>query len=100
MQLLDVDALSGTATNAGQIRDAIMAMPQETGPHRVVLFGYSKGAADVLDAIVRYPEFQQRVAAVVSVAGAVASLRPGVREARLEAPLRHVEEDLSATASR
>lgn len=71
MQPLDVDALSGTETNAGQIRDAIMAMPQQAGPSRVVLFGYSKGAADVLDAIVRYPEIQQRVAAVVSIAGAV-----------------------------
>jgi len=72
LQLVDVDALSGTAKNAGQIRDAIMAMPQEAGPPRVVLFGYSKGTPDVLDAVVRYPELQQRVAAVVSIAGAVA----------------------------
>ena len=71
LQLVDVDALSGTAKNAGQIRDAIMAMPQEAGPPRVVLFGYSKGTPDVLEAVVRYPELQQRVAAVVSVAGAV-----------------------------
>jgi pimeloyl-ACP methyl ester carboxylesterase len=71
MQLVDVDALSGTAKNAGQIRDAIMSIPQQAGPPRVVLFGYSKGAADVLDAIVRYPELQQRVTAVVSIAGAV-----------------------------
>lgn len=83
MQLLEVDALSGAATNAGQIRDAIMAMPQQAGPSRVVLFGYSKGAADVFDAIVRYPEIQRRVAAVVSIAGAVASLHPGVRKAWL-----------------
>jgi len=68
---LDVDPLSGTAKNAGQIRDAIMALPWGSGPPRVVLFGYSKGTPDVLEAVVRYPELQQRVAAVVSVAGAV-----------------------------
>jgi hypothetical protein len=72
LQLVDVDALSGTETNAGQIRDAIMAMPQEAGTPRLVLFGYSKGTPDVLDAVVRYPDLQQRVAAVVSIAGAVA----------------------------
>ena len=36
-----------------------------------MLVGYSKGAPDVLEAIVDYPEIRPRVAAVVSVAGAV-----------------------------
>ena len=71
MQMIDVDALSGTARNASQIREAIMSMPKPAGPPDVVLFGYSKGAPDVLDAVVRYPELRQRVAAVVSIAGAV-----------------------------
>lgn len=71
MRLIDVDALSGTAKNASQVRGAIMAMPSEAGPPRIVLFGYSKGTPDVLEAVVRYPELQQRVAAVVSIAGAV-----------------------------
>jgi pimeloyl-ACP methyl ester carboxylesterase len=71
LRSIDVDALSGTATNARQVRDAIMAMPGEAGPPRIVLFGYSKGTPDVLEAVVRYPELQQRVAAVVSIAGAV-----------------------------
>jgi pimeloyl-ACP methyl ester carboxylesterase len=71
MAMLDVDALSGTARNAGQIRDAIMALPRESGPPRVVLFGYSKGAPDALEALVRYPELGERVAAFVSIAGAV-----------------------------
>ena len=71
MQMVDVDALSGTATNARQIREAIMAMPKPAGPPNVVLFGYSKGAPDALDAVARYPELQQRVAALVSIAGAV-----------------------------
>lgn len=69
--LLKVDALSGTANNARQIRDALLAMPVESGPARVVLIGYSKGAPDILDAIVTYPQIRSRVAAVVSAAGAI-----------------------------
>jgi dienelactone hydrolase len=69
--LIKVDALSGTATNARQIRDALLAMPAESGPARLVLIGYSKGAPDILEAVVKYPEIRSRVAAVVSAAGAV-----------------------------
>jgi hypothetical protein len=68
---MQVDALSGIERNARQIRDAIMAMPQEPGAPRLVLVGYSKGAPDILQAIVSYPEIRGRVAAVVSAAGAV-----------------------------
>ncbi len=69
--LMKVDALSGIETNARQIRDAIMAMPAEQAGPRLVLIGYSKGAPDILEAVVRYPEIRERVAAVVSAAGAV-----------------------------
>jgi len=68
---IQVDALSGTAINARQVRDAILAMPTEPGPPRLVLIGYSKGAPDILEAVVRYPEIHDRIAAIVSVAGAV-----------------------------
>ena len=69
--MIEVDALSSSANNARQIRDAIMAMElEETGP-RLVLIGYSKGAPDILEAIVGYPEIRRRIAAVVSAAGAV-----------------------------
>jgi hypothetical protein len=71
MRLLKVDALSGSATNARLIRDAIMAMSEEAGPPRLVLMGYSKGAPDILEALVNYPEIRPRIAAVVSAAGAV-----------------------------
>jgi hypothetical protein len=71
LQVVQVDALSGSTRNAGQVRDAIMALPPDPGPPRVVLFAYSKGTPDVLEAVVRYPELQQHVAAVVSIAGAV-----------------------------
>ncbi|HSC27276.1 MAG TPA: hypothetical protein VLD67_08380 [Vicinamibacterales bacterium] len=69
--LIEVDALSGIEKNAKQIRDAILAMPEEPGPPRLVLVGYSKGAPDIFEAIVRYPEIHGRIAAIVSVAGAV-----------------------------
>ena len=68
---LKVDALSSSGNNARQIRDAIMTMPLEEGAPRLVLVGYSKGAPDILEAIVSYPEIRSRVAAVVSAAGAV-----------------------------
>jgi hypothetical protein len=69
--LVPVDALSGSAHNARQIRDAILQMPlSESGP-RLVLIGYSKGAPDILEALVSYPEIRPRIAAVVSAAGAV-----------------------------
>ena len=69
--LLKVDALASTANNARQIRDALLAMPVESGPARLVLIGYSKGAPDILDALVTFPEIRSRVAAVVSAGGAV-----------------------------
>jgi hypothetical protein len=71
VRLVKVDALSGTAPNARMIRDEIMAMPDEPGPPRLVLIGYSKGTPDILDAVVSYPEIRPHIAAVVSVAGAV-----------------------------
>jgi hypothetical protein len=69
--LMEVDALSGIETNARQIRDAIMAMPAEPAGPRLVLIGYSKGAPDILEAVVRDPEIRERVAAAVSAAGPV-----------------------------
>jgi hypothetical protein len=66
-----VDALSGTTRNARQIRDALMAMETGPGAPRLVLVGYSKGTPDILEALVNHPEIRDRVAAVVSIAGAV-----------------------------
>lgn len=69
--MIDVDALSSSTNNARQIRDAIMALETGGTEPRLVLIGYSKGAPDILEAIVGYPEIRGRIAAVVSVAGAV-----------------------------
>ena len=46
LTVIKVDALSSTARNARQIRDAIMARDTAAGQPRVVLVGYSKGAPD------------------------------------------------------
>jgi hypothetical protein len=71
MVLIRVDALSSSANNARQIRDAILAMQTEAGKPRLVLIGYSKGAPDILEALVAYPEIRPHVAAVVSAAGSI-----------------------------
>jgi pimeloyl-ACP methyl ester carboxylesterase len=68
---IKVDAMSSSAHNAQQIRDALMATPSEGGTPRIVLFGYSKGAPDMLEALVNYPEIRTRVAGAVSLAGAI-----------------------------
>ena len=68
---LSVDSLSSSTNNARQIRDAIMAMPREGTAPDLILIGYSKGAPDILEAVVNHPEIQDRVAAVVSIAGSV-----------------------------
>jgi hypothetical protein len=66
-----VDGMSGTTNNARQIRDAIMAHIDELQEKKLVLIGYSKGAPDLLEAVVTYPEIHPYVGAIVSVAGAV-----------------------------
>ena len=68
---LEVDGLSGSAHNARQIREAILRTTSGSEAARLVLIGYSKGAPDILEALVAYPEIRKRVAAVVSVAGAI-----------------------------
>jgi len=71
MVTLDVDGLSSSTRNAEMIRDAILTMPHEGTQPDIVLVGYSKGAPDILEAIVNYPEIHDRIAAVVSAAGSV-----------------------------
>jgi hypothetical protein len=87
---IDVDALSSSATNARQIRDAIMAMESRGGGPDLVLIGYSKGTPDILEAVVSYPEIHPKIAAVVSVAGAVGGspVAEQVTQSKLEL-LRH-----------
>jgi hypothetical protein len=66
---IDVDGLSSTTRNAGEIAEAVLAMPDEAA-RPLVLLGHSKGASDALEAVV-VPAVAARLAAVVSLAGAV-----------------------------
>lgn len=65
-----VDARSGSVRNAGLIRDYLAAHPSLDG-ERLVLVGYSKGIADILEAVVAHEGVREAVDAVVSIAGAV-----------------------------
>jgi hypothetical protein len=66
-----IEGLSSSSRNAGLVRDRLLAEPLAQG-ERLVLVGYSKGTADMLEALARYPEIRGRVAAAVSLAGTVA----------------------------
>ena len=70
-ELMEVDGLSSSEKNARQIRDGIAALPAKFDDYSILLIGYSKGAPDILQAIVQYPELGERVVAVISLAGAI-----------------------------
>jgi hypothetical protein len=71
VEVVPIEGLASTERNARVIRDSVLAAASESTGKPVVLFGYSKGVADILDALTTYPELTQRVSAVVSLAGAV-----------------------------
>jgi pimeloyl-ACP methyl ester carboxylesterase len=76
-----VGGRSSSRHNAAQIRDAVAGMALASA-ERLVLVGHSKGAADILEALVAHPEIVPHVAAVVSVAGAIngSLLSDGLRD--------------------
>jgi hypothetical protein len=65
-----VSGRSSSGHNARQLREALMATPLDPG-QRLLVVAHSKGVVDALEALAAYPELVPRVAAVVSVAGAV-----------------------------
>jgi hypothetical protein len=71
LRLIEVGGLKSSEENARRIRDAVLGMKLEGSARRLVLVGYSKGAPDILEALVRYPEIRPLVAAVVSGAGSI-----------------------------
>jgi pimeloyl-ACP methyl ester carboxylesterase len=71
LRMVPVDGLSSTESNARMIRDFVAALPAADAGRPIALMGYSKGAPDILEAVVSYPELAERVVAVVSIAGAV-----------------------------
>lgn len=71
VRLVQVDGLSSTSNNAAMINDYVAGLPAEDADRRLILIGYSKGAPDILTAVVEYPALAARVDAVISMAGAV-----------------------------
>lgn len=69
--IVEVDGLSGTLVNAGHINSAIDGLGPEHDGKPIILLGYSKGAPDILEFVVNYPQAAARVKAVVSISGAV-----------------------------
>lgn len=70
-RILQVDGLSSSGHNAQQIRDGILALPDDLDELPILLLGYSKGTADILEAVVSFPEIRERIVAVLSLAGSV-----------------------------
>ncbi len=70
LEQVPVTAFGGVAENARIVRDFVAALGPGAG-ERIVLLGYSKGVPDSLEALRRYPELRRKIAAFVSLAGAV-----------------------------
>jgi hypothetical protein len=70
-KVLEVSGLSGSAVNARIIRDYVMSLPAEEADRPLILVGHSKGAPDILESLVAYPELAEKVVAMVAFAGAV-----------------------------
>jgi pimeloyl-ACP methyl ester carboxylesterase len=68
-EILPVNGRSSSSFNAARIAELVAQIPDSDQP--LVLVGYSKGAVDILEFMVAYPELAVRVHAVVSVAGAI-----------------------------
>jgi len=89
--VIELAGLSGSGHNARLLRDHVLAEAERLDGRRLVLVGYSKGAPDILEAVVAYPEIRPYLAAVVSLAGAVGGspLANGVSENTLDL-MRHL----------
>jgi hypothetical protein len=69
--VVDIEGLSTSARDAEIVRDAILALDGDPAIRDVVIVGFSKGSVDSLQALVSYPEIEPRIAAIVSLAGAI-----------------------------
>lgn len=68
--IISVSGRSSSEHNAEQIRLDLEGR-NLGGDRKAILIGYSKGATDILEALVLHPEITEKVAAVVAVAGVV-----------------------------
>lgn len=67
-ELVELEALSSCRRNAALLAAAVQ---QRDGAEPLVLLGYSKGAVDILEMLDGHPEAARRIAAVVSLSGAI-----------------------------
>lgn len=65
VQKVAIDTAAGVATNAGQIRDAVLAATAQGG--QVVLIGQSKGGVDISAALALYPDLAAKVRSVITI---------------------------------
>lgn len=65
-----IRGLASSTYNASIISDSLVGM-NLAADEQVVLIGYSKGIADVLEFLPMYPETAKKVAAVISISGSV-----------------------------
>jgi len=70
IRVVSVSGRSSSARNAREIARAVREEPMRADD-KLVLVGYSKGTADILEFLVGNPELALRVDAVVSIAGTV-----------------------------
>lgn len=75
VELVPVSALGSCAFNAAQIAAHLDQAFSGMDQRPYIVFGYSKGASDIIEMLVRHPTQRPRVAAVVTVAGAVLGSR-------------------------
>lgn len=82
VRIAAIDGLASTRRNSADLYDQIVRFDAESGARRIVVLSYSKGTNDLLDALARYPDLENRISAVVGVASAV-----GGSPLALKAPL-------------
>ena len=68
---VDVAAVGSTSFNAAQIADYLDAQFSGDDRRPYIAVGYSKGASDLLEAVVAHEAARTRIAAVVTIAGSV-----------------------------
>jgi hypothetical protein len=70
-EFIDVDGLSSTGNNARQINEFLTSEQLRDDQRPLVMVGYSKGAVDILEFLVDYPDTADRVVAMLSLAGGI-----------------------------
>jgi hypothetical protein len=72
---VSVSALGSSTYNAQQVAEYLEQRFGSGDARPYIVFGYSKGASDVLEAVSRYESAQRGIAAIVTVAGSVLGSR-------------------------